>query len=391
MNKRIVILEGPDRIRKRPAVIFGSDDAEGTFEVLITMINILAREAILGYCRKISVIIHKDNSVSIHSCDRGMILDETVIDSKPRWQIDFCDFGVNSYHSNELYFDNLSNNQDFLYGSGDEEPEYPFDLDYRFSLCCVQCVSEYMIVDSIRDGIRKIVEFNKGYPSSKIKKTLCNEPSSTTIKFKTDSDVFSDTSISFEALSRYLQVLTITIRGLNCNLHSEYNNKTISYQYDDGISEYICSKYSYIKEKEAIGRDRYNKREYKARVRIAVCFAKGMVRKECFHNYRELEHGGLHLNAVKNKIRDFLMWHELFDGFNEQEYSELVEILLNNLTIIIETNCSANSTMWANGEQKAISNKMIADIAEDLINEDFRYYLKQNKARVLSIIQNNEF
>lgn len=371
-------LKGADRIRKRPAVVFGSNDAEGALAVVKTLINVMVREAILGYCTKLSVALHKDDSISVRSNDRGMKLDETIIDGKPEWQNIFCDFGDSLLELNEISYDTLGKAQDTLYGDGNEYPEYSTDADYKFDLCCVQYVCEYMTVDSVRDGIRKIAEFRKGYPSSDIRKKPTVEQSRTVIKFKIDSNVFSAIKISADALARYLQVLAITVNGLACDLYVESEEQSFSYQYKNGIGDYVDAYDCYIKEKEAVGRDRYNKPEYKARVKIAVGFDEKAPRCECFHNYRELN-GGTHLEAVRSKIRDYLDWFLLGESASPEASKKMINNLMDSLVVIVESNCSQNSTVWTTGACNAIANTMIADIAGDLIDDDFIHFLKKVK------------
>ena len=65
----IVRLKGPDRVRKRPAVIFNSDDAEGVTRAVEMLLDIFITEAALGYSKELSVTIHKDNSICILSKD----------------------------------------------------------------------------------------------------------------------------------------------------------------------------------------------------------------------------------------------------------------------------------------------------------------------------------
>ena len=378
MNERIIPLKGADRIRKRPAVVFGSADADGALAVVKTLINVMVREAILGYCTKLSVVLHKDSSISVCSNDRGIKLDETIVNGKPEWQNIFCDFGDSLLELNEISYDTLGKAQDTLYGDGNEYPAYPTDADYQFDLCCVQYACEYMTVNSVRDGIRKIAKFRKGSPSSDIRNEPTVEQSGTIINFKIDTDVFSSIQISTDALAHYLQVLAITVNGLACDLYVESDQQSFSYQYKNGIGDYVGTHNCYMKEKEAIGRDRYNKPEYKAHVKIAVGFDEKAPRCECFHNYRELN-GGTHLEAVKSQIRDYLDWFLLSKSTSPEASEKMINNLMDSLVIMIESNCSQNFTVWTSGACNAIANTMITDIASDLIDGDFISFLKTVK------------
>ena len=385
-DDKIIALKGPDRVRKRPAVVFGSCDAEGVFNAFRTLMDVLVREAILGYCDKISVALHDDGSITVRNNDRGIILNEEIVNSKPSWQNVFCDFAAGPREADDCYYDLLSKYQDTLYGDGTEFPDYPIASDYSFDLCCVQYVCDYMTVEATRDGVRKTVSFKKGYPVADLKKSFTDDQPGTIVHLKFDSDVFTETEIGIEMIKRYLQVLAITIKGLRCDFFVDKLAVSYSYQYQNGILDYIPTKFCYFKEKEATGRDRYNKPEYKARVRISIGFDRNIARSECFHNYRELRNGGTHLDAVKHKVKRELEWRGLYNDVNEETSEKLVDELMNHLFIVLESNCPINITQWINGTRTAIDNTMLSDIAADLIDDDFSYFLKKNKVDILSTI-----
>ena len=92
---------------------------------------------------------------------------------------------------------------------------------------------------------------------------------------------------------------------------------------------------------------------------------------------------------VKHKIKRELEWRGLHDDLNEEDSEKLVDTLMNHLVIVLETNCPINITRWVNGARTAIENAMLSDIAADLIDDDFLYFLKQNKDDVLRLALNN--
>ena len=120
----ITCLKGPDRVRKRPAVIFNSDDAEGVTRAVEMLLDIFITEAALGYSKELSVKIHNDDSICILSKDRGFVMDETLIDGKPVWEYDFC----------ELYSAPREKKEVYSYGLIEEKiiTSYMANLTFRF-------------------------------------------------------------------------------------------------------------------------------------------------------------------------------------------------------------------------------------------------------------------
>ena len=157
-----------------------------------------------------------------------------------------------------------------------------------------------------------------------------------------------------------------------------YSNCTTLQTIINGIGDYVGTHNCYIKEQETVGKDRYNKPEYKAHIKAAIYFDENAPRCECFHNYRELN-GGTHLEAVKSKITNYVNWFLNRNGTKFEAAEKITNNLMENLVVVIESNCSQNSTVWTNGACDAIANTMIADIAGDLIDGDFIHFLEKVK------------
>lgn len=215
MDNVIRPLKGADRVRKRPAVIFGSADSAGALEAVKTLIRVLMREAILGYSPKMMVTLHSDSSITVHSYDRGLLIDEGIVDGRPAWENLFCELPCFSrdYHEKAP-----TETRDLLFGQGELISGCSPDIECAFDLCCVQYVSEYMTVSSVRDGVRKTVRFQKGTAIPDVESFPWVEKSETVIHFKIDSDVFGDYKLPSCELSAFLNEQEQLIDGLSCEL-----------------------------------------------------------------------------------------------------------------------------------------------------------------------------
>ena len=83
-------LTGPERVRLRPAVIFGSDGAEGALCAVKLTADVFLTEAKMGYSNGFEIILHADGSVSMYSADRGLRLSDTAEGVLPDWKEIFC-------------------------------------------------------------------------------------------------------------------------------------------------------------------------------------------------------------------------------------------------------------------------------------------------------------
>ena len=183
-NESIVTLKGADRVRKRPAVIFGSDGIEGcqhsVFEILSNSID----EAREGYGNKIIVTRYEDKSVEIEDFGRGIPVDYNKNEERFNWELVFC----------ELYAGGKFNNND--------AESYEFSLGLNgLGLCSTQYSSEYMDVDIRRDGERYTLHFEKGENIGGLKREkYSKKDTGTRIHWRPDLQVFTDIDISLSLI-----------------------------------------------------------------------------------------------------------------------------------------------------------------------------------------------
>lgn len=377
----IVTLKGADRVRKRPVVIFGEEGLLGALNAIKYLLNIFVDEAAKS-SSKIEVTLRDDKSIAVRSFDRGFWLDETIVDGKPAWQTLLGELYAFPRNEDEFIFA-LTSKDNSLYGKSEPFAKYPTDSMQAYDFCCVQYASRFMQVESTIDGEKKTVRFEMGKALPELKKETTKEQNNTFVHFKLDEDVFGAIEIKSEDITKMLREFAITCRGLKCVFVDQNTGESETFEYTDGIADYAreLAEYNFIyfKELEANGKDRYNKKEYDARVRVALGFAEcdGMVC--CLHNYKLID-GGSHLKAAQKMIEKQMSWH-LFDWENVT-----FEKLKNKLVLLIESNCSFGATRYETARQMSIDNRMIADMVCDLFGDDFAYFLEQNKEKILGVI-----
>ena len=152
-NESIVTLKGADRVRKRPAVIFGSDGIEGcqhsAFEILSNSID----EAREGFGNEIRITRFNDHSIEIEDFGRGIPVDYNKNEERYNWELVFC----------ELYAGGKYNNS--------EAENYEFSLGLNgLGLCSTQYSSEYMDVEIRRDNTLFTLHFEHGENIGGLKK-----------------------------------------------------------------------------------------------------------------------------------------------------------------------------------------------------------------------------
>ena len=388
-NHKIVILKGPDRIRKRPAVIFGLDDIAGVKNAVTFLLEMFATETQLGHCKTIS-IKQTGALLEISSDDRGLYLGQDVGDDSV-WKNIFCEmFPASAFppDDGDYTYGLVDPAHHLLYGDKEQEktimpPEEPCFLE----LYALQCASRFMDVMVVRDGLKSTLHFQKGYNVGGIQNEKTSEASGTCFRFEMDKEVFTETVIPNDFFLDILRCYAILCPGLKCTYTNMESHEEVGFCYPGGIAQYVGQGESvpvYSKEVTAKGKDRYNRAEYEACVQLAMAVVPENGNLLCLHNYRNLTKGGTHCDALKERIcHAFLSAFRVeFEGKEEPTFEELQK----HLQVVLVSWCSPRCSDWENGTRQSICNRMITDMTYDISNRDLENHVYSNRESYRSII-----
>lgn len=369
-NESIVSLKGADRVRKRPAVIFGSDGLDGcchsVFEILSNSID----EAREGYGRQINITKFEDGSIEVEDFGRGIPVDYNNNEQKYNWELVFC----------ELYAGGKYNNAD--------SESYEFSLGLNgLGLCSTQYSSEYMDVDIRRDGYRYTLHFEKGENVGGLKKEKYDKKDTgTRIKWKPDIEVFTDVNVPAEYFEDTLKRQAIVNAGVNFTLKIQ-NGKgfgTYEYNYKNGITDYveeITGDKSLTSVQtwsgESMCRDRDDKPEYKVKMSFALTFSNKISLTEYYHNSSWLEHGGSPDLAVKNAFVYQIDSYLKQNGKYNKNESKIKFADVEDCLVLIGSSFSS-VTSYANQTKKAITNKGIQQAMTEFLRHKLEVYFIEN-------------
>ncbi|MGI6124618.1 MAG: toprim domain-containing protein, partial [Acetivibrionales bacterium] len=368
-NESITSLKGADRVRLRPAVIFGSDGLEGCqhsfFEILSNSID----EAREGYGKLIKVIRHKDYSITIEDQGRGVPVDYNQKEERYNWELVFCELYAGGKYSN-----NTAENYEFALGLN------------GLGACATQYSSEYMDVTVYRDGYKYELHFEKGNNVGGLKKTKCDyEHTGTKHTWKPDREVFTDIKIPVEFYRDTLKRQAVVNAGLVFLFVDEESEATETFVYENGIIDYVAelsqdkgmTKPCFY-EGTARGKDREDKPEYKVKMEIAFCFNNEINTIQYYHNSSWLEYGGAPDKAVRNAfVNELDKYLKNNNKYNKNESKITFSDIEDSLILI--TNTFSTLTSYENQTKKAISNKFIQEAITSFLKEQLEIYLIENK------------
>ena len=374
-NDSIVLLEGEDRVRKKPAVIFGSDGLDGCEHAVFEILSNSIDESREGHGELITLTYYEDRSIEVEDFGRGCPMDWNPNEKRFNWELVFC----------ELYAGGKYKNSD----GGD----YEFSLGLNgLGSCATQYASEYMDVTVWRDGNKYSLHFKKGRPCGKKGKELTVEPTDrkktgTTIRWKPDLEVFTDINIPEEYFDDILHRQAVVNAGITFRLRLQKGGRfeTKDFLYENGIMDYVAElagdaplTQPVFISTERKGRDREDKPEYKVKITAAFCFSNKATALEYYHNSSWLENGGSPERAVNRAFTSAI------DGYIKQlgkyqKSESAIKFQDIQDCLVLVTNCFSTQTSYENQTKKAINNKFIQSAMTEFLKAQLEVYFIENK------------
>ena len=369
-NESITSLKGADRVRLRPAVIFGSDGILGCKHSIFEILSNSIDEAREGFGNLIKIFYFKDKSICIEDNGRGIPVDYNSKEDRYNWELLFCEL-----YAGGKYLNNSGENYEFSLGLN------------GLGLCSTQYSSEYMNVEIIRDGFKYTLHFEKGENVGGLKKEKTNLKSTgSKIHWRPDREVFTDINVEIDYFKEILKRQCVVNAGLKFELYDEETGETFNFCYEHGIKDYIkeiSSDKSFTEpvyySHETKGKDRDDKEEYKLKFEMAFAFNNEINVVEYYHNSSFLEYGGSPDKAVKSAfvfaIDKYIKSNSLYKKDEKKiVYSDIED------SLIMVINSFSTQTSYENQTKKAITNKFIQDAMTDFLKERLEVYFIENKA-----------
>ena len=220
--EQIQVLEGLEPVRKRPGMYIGSTSSRGLHHLVYEIVDNSVDEALAGYCSHIQVKIREDNSIEVTDDGRGMPVDEHPKMHKPAMEVI-----MTVLHAGGKFGEGGYKVSGGLHGVG---------------ASVVNALSEYMMVESLRNGHIYRQEYSRGKKTCEV--TIvgdCGNKTGCHTIFRPDPEIFDETVYSFETLQARLREMAFLNKGLKISLEDERGEKKKkeTYCYEGGIKEYV--------------------------------------------------------------------------------------------------------------------------------------------------------
>ena len=370
-NDSISALKGADRVRKRPAVIFGSDGLEGCEHAVFEILSNAIDEARAGHGDCITITRYEDHSVEVEDFGRGCPVDWNEAEQKYNWELVFC----------ELYAGGKYDN--------DEGESYEYSLGLNgLGACATQYSSRWFDAEIVRDGYQYKLHFERGENVGGLMKSPTQRKrTGSRFHWLPDLDVFTDINVPADYFHDICKRQAVVNAGVTFRFRNQAGSgfETTEYRYPNGILDYVTElsedaalTMPQFWEAERRGRDREDKPEYKVKLSAALCFSNKVNIIEYYHNSSFLEHGGAPEKAVKNAFVYAIDAYIKQSGKYAKNESKITFQDVEDCLILV-TNCFSTRTSYENQTKKAITNRFVQEAMTDFFRSRLQVYFIENK------------
>ncbi len=364
---QIQVLEGLEAVRKRPGMYIGSTSERGLHHLVYEVVDNSIDEALAGYCSKVEVTIHKDNSITVVDNGRGIPVDMHE-SGKPAVEV-----VLTVLHAGGKFGGNGYKVSGGLHGVG---------------VSVVNALSKYMKVEVRRAGKIHEIEFERGNTTKPLTVVGESETTGTKVSFLPDDEIFTDTVYKYEILRHRLRELAFLNQGITIILRDERTEELLeeTYHYDGGIRSFVEH---LNRKKETINPEPiyFNGKKDDTLVEIAMQYNESYQETiYSFVNNINTEEGGTHLAGFKLALtraaNDFARKSGVLKANDENLTGEDVR---EGLACVISL--KIHEPQFEGQTKTKLGNSEVRGIVDSIVTEGLTEFFEENPAITKRILE----
>lgn len=377
-NRHLKSLSEEQKVRQKPNVVFGSNDAEGCVHGVKELIANSADEARNGFGDKIIISMSENGEICVEDFGRGIFMGWNETEQKYDWELAFCTMYASGKYDSSMYSNALGTN-----GLG---------------LASTQFASEYMVAESVYNDTIHIMKFEKGLPVGELVEIPANgRHTGTRITYKPDKSVFvgwDGNVLPAEMFITYLRRQAMLLPGVQFEFHHCSLNNPICFKYDKGIADFLDEiiekpiiKTLYFKgDAEGTDNPEQNPEPYKVDMQFALNFSRVSPFVEVYHNASFLSLGGSSMKGMQAALTSFFSeaGHELGKLPQKERFS--FKDIEDVISIILSTDADGYRTYFLHQTKTEIRNPFIGRAVADFMADSLMTWYNRDKAAVEKVV-----
>ncbi len=361
----IKVLKGIEAVRKRPAMYIGDTASRGLHHLVYEVVDNAIDEAMAGHCRKINVVIHADNSVSVSDDGRGIPVDRHKTEKKPAIEVVMTTLHAGGKFDNKAY--RVSGG---LHGVG---------------VSAVNALSEWMEVEVKRDGKIYHISFIRGARETALKVVGRSKSTGTKVTFRPDGEIFEDIVFSYDILAKRMRELAFLTRNIKIILEDERSERNEEFCYKGGIISFV----QYLNQNKNVLHRKVlylDKAKDDLEVEVALQYNDGYSSNiySYANNINTIE-GGTHLIGFKSALTRTLNSYARNRKFlKEKDQPMSGDDVREGLTAVISVRI--REPQFEGQTKTKLGNSEVSGIVESILNEGLGAFLEENPTSSKAIV-----
>ncbi|QGQ93433.1 DNA topoisomerase (ATP-hydrolyzing) subunit B [Paenibacillus psychroresistens] len=368
-ENQIQVLEGLEAVRKRPGMYIGSTSARGLHHLVWEVVDNSIDEALAGYCNKIDIVVHKDNSVSVTDNGRGIPVGEHAKMKRPALEV-----VLTVLHAGGKF-------------GGDDSGYKVSGGLHGVGVSVVNALSSLLVVTVKVKGHVYQQEYSKGVPQYDLKVIGDSDETGTKITFTPDPTIFTETTeYDFDILQSRLRELAFLNKGIEINLLDERTDHSASYSYEGGIVsfvEYLNRNREVLHEKPIFTEGTRDNIQVEVALQYNDSYSENIY---SFANNINTHEGGTHESGFKSALTRILNdYARKTNAIKESDSNFSGDDVREGLTAIISVKIP--EPQFEGQTKTKLGNSEVRGIVESLFSEKLQEFMNENPAVAKKIIE----
>ncbi len=363
-GSQIKVLEGLEGVRRRPGMYIADTGIRGMHHLVYEVVDNSIDEAMAGFCDKIEVIVHIDNSVTVVDNGRGI-----PVDIHPTEGIPTLEVVMTKLHAGGKFGSDVYKVSGGLHGVG---------------ISVVNALSEWLKVEVMRDGKVYRQEFSRGKPISSLQVIGETNRRGTIINFKPDPEIFGDLEFDSSILANRLRELSFLNKGVKITLTDKRTGQTNSYYYEGGIISFVQH---LNRNKNPIHEPPIYIAGQRENIQVEVALQYNDTFSETVFSYANninTREGGTHLYGFRSALtRTINSYAQKNNLLKKQKLSG--DDLREGLVAVVSVKLP--EPQFEGQTKTKLGNSEVKGIVEQIVNEGLNRFLEENPKTAQKIVQ----